>query len=330
MADFSGSKAGVPRQSRRFPQGAARPLTEQDTMTRPLLTARRPMFRIASRTVLALVIAGAALLLLRGNGGPQLIHSEDSQFGKLLVFEENGERCMNFNSMHDVGRQTCMSLEHPGQLVFSYTRMMMTALYINPKPRNILIVGLGGATLQKTLAALLPDTVIDTVEIDPAVGKVAASYFGYQQGPRQRLFVEDGRAYIERAHRDGQQYDMVMLDAFDVDYIPEHLMTLEFLRHVRGILAPGGVAVANTFTNSQLYERESATYAAVFGEFFNLQTGNRVIVAVNGELPGRDELARNAEALDAVLGPLGVNAKEALDLYSRRQAIPDEAPVLRD
>ncbi|WP_232033742.1 spermidine synthase [Achromobacter insolitus] len=299
-------------------------------MTRPLLIAHRPMFRIASHTVLALVIAGAALLLLRGNGGPQLIHSEDSQFGKLLVFEENGERCMNFNSMHDVGRQTCMSLEHPGQLVFSYTRMMMTALYVHPKPRNILIVGLGGATLQNTLARLLPGTVVDTVEIDPAVGTVAARYFGYQQGPRQRLFLEDGRAYIERAHRDGQQYDMVMLDAFDVDYIPEHLMTLEFLQHVRGILAPGGVAVANTFTNSQLYERESATYAAVFGTFFNLQTGNRVIVAVNGELPGRDELARNAEALDAVLGPLGVNAKEALDLYSRRQAAASEAPVLRD
>ena len=288
------------------------------------------MLRLAIRTVLVLLIAGSALLLLRGNGGPQLIHSEDSQFGKLLVFEENGERCMNFNSMHDVGRQTCMSLEHPGQLVFSYTRMMMTALYINPKPRNILIVGLGGATLQKTLAALLPDTVIDTVEIDPAVGNVAARYFGYQQGPRQRLYVEDGRAYIERAHREGLQYDMVMLDAFDVDYIPEHLMTLEFLQHVRGILAPGGVAVANTFTESQLYARESATYAAVFGAFFNLQTGNRVIMAVNGELPGRDELARNAAALDASLGPLGVDLKEALGLFSRREDIADDAPVLRD
>ena len=288
------------------------------------------MLRLAIRTVLVLLIAGSALLLLRGNGGPQLIHSEDSQFGKLLVFEENGERCMNFNSMHDVGRQTCMSLEHPGQLVFSYTRMMMTALYINPKPRNILIVGLGGATLQKTLAALLPDTVIDTVEIDPAVGKVAARYFGYQQGPRQRLYLEDGRAYIERAHREGLQYDMVMLDAFDVDYIPEHLMTLEFLQHVRGILAPGGVAVANTFTESQLYARESATYAAVFGAFFNLQTGNRVIMAVNGALPGRDELARNAAALDASLGPLGVDLKEALGLFSRREDIADDAPVLRD
>jgi len=288
------------------------------------------MFRLAIRIVLVVLIAGAALALLRGNGGPQLIHSEDSQFGKLLVFEENGERCMNFNSMHDVGRQTCMSLEHPGQLVFSYTRMMMTALYVNPKPRNILIVGLGGATLQKTLAALLPDTVIDTVEIDPAVGNVAGRYFGYQQSPRQRLFLEDGRAYIERAHREGLRYDIVMLDAFDVDYIPEHLMTLEFLQHVRGILAPGGVAVANTFTESLLYERESATYAAVFGAFFNLQTGNRVVMAVNGELPGRDELARNAAALDASLGPLGVNLKEALSMFARREKAASEAPVLRD
>lgn len=299
-------------------------------MTRLLLMAYRYMLRIAIRSLLVLAIAGAAFVLLRDTGAARLVHSEDSPFGKLLVFEENGERCMNFNSMLDVGRQTCMSLDHPEQLVFSYTRMMMTALYINPNPKNILIVGLGGATLQKTLATLLPDTVIDTVEIDPAVGNVAARYFGYQQGPKQRLFLEDGRAYIERAHRDGLRYDLVMLDAFDVDYIPEHLMTLEFLQHVRGILAPGGVAVANTFTNSQLYERESATYAAVFGDFFNLQTDNRVIMAVNGELPDSGQLARNARVLDARLAPLGIKAEQALDMFARMKDVKSDTPLLRD
>src|SRR3546814_18959552 len=109
---------------------------------------------------------------------------------------------MNFNSMVDFGRQTCMDLKQPGNLVFSYTRMMIGSLYAKPDPKTILIVGLGGATLQKTLARLLPDAVIDTVEIDPAVGNVAQAYFCYQPGPRQRLFVEDGRAYIERAHRE--------------------------------------------------------------------------------------------------------------------------------
>src|SRR5690606_9245687 len=57
---------------------------------------------------------------------PQLLHTEPSQFGKILVFEENGERCLNFNSMVDFGRQTCMSLAEPDTLVFRYTRMMVS------------------------------------------------------------------------------------------------------------------------------------------------------------------------------------------------------------
>src|SRR5690606_7032866 len=126
---------------------------------------------------------------------------------------------------------------------------------------------------------------------DPAVARVAERYFGYKQGPRQRLFIEDGRAFVERARREGRQYDMVMLDAFDVDYIPPHLLTRQFLEEVRAILSPDGVLVANTFTRSRMYDQESATYAAVFGGFFNLRAGNRVIIASRKPLPDHAHLA---------------------------------------
>jgi len=222
-----------------------------------------------------------------------------------------------------------MDLQEPDELVFSYTRMMISALFVNPAPRRILIVGLGGATLQKTLAALLPDAIIDTVEIDPAIARVAEDYFDYRPGPRQRLFVEDGRAYIENAHRRGQQYDMVMLDAFDVNYVPEHLMTVEFLEHVKAILAQGGIVVANTFTNSDLYERESATYAHVFGPFFNLRQGNRVIVAARDTLPGMDIIQSNAKAWKDKLEPLSVDVAQELDRYTQPQS-PGSAKPLRD
>jgi len=260
---------------------------------------------------------------------PLLLHSEPSPFGKVLVFEDNGERCLNFNSMTDLGRQTCMDLQEPDDLVFSYTRMMISALFVNPAPQRILIVGLGGATLQKTLATLLPEAIIDTVEIDPAVARVAENYFDYRPGPRQRLFVEDGRAYIENAHRQGQQYDIVMLDAFDVDYVPEHLMTVEFLEHVKGILAQDGIVVANTFTNSDLYERESATYTHVFGSFFNLRQGNRVIVAARDALPGLDTIQSNANAWKAQLEPLAVDVEQELDRYKQPQSTDTSKP-LRD
>ncbi|MVW77550.1 spermidine synthase [Bordetella sp. 02P26C-1] len=278
----------------------------------------------------AALLGFAAIFTPGAHGEPRLLHSEPSQFGQVLVFEENGERCLNFNTMVDFGRQTCMSLDDPDALVFSYTRMMISALYVHPSPKKILIVGLGGATLQKTLARLLPDAVIDTVEIDPAVAEVAQTYFGYQLGPRQRLFIDDGRAYIEKAQRDGQQYDMIMLDAFDVDYVPRHLMTLEFLQTVRGLLAPRGIVVANTFTNSQLYANESATYAAVFGPFFNLKESNRVIIAGTDALPDLDNVAAVARSLQALLKTSGVYEPEALDRFAPPMPAPAGAEVLRD
>jgi len=283
---------------------------------------------------LVLILACAALFpfLPSAQIGPRLLHSEPSQFGEVLVFEQNGERCLNFNSMVDVSRQTCMSLEDPDALLFSYTRMMVSTLYVQPNPGTILIVGLGGATLQKTLAGLLPDAVIDTVEIDPAVVNVAESWFGYRQGPRQRLFVEDGRAYIEQAQRTGKQYDMVMLDAFDTNYIPRHLTTVEFLTQVKAILAPDGIVVANTFTSSRLYDQESATYAAVFGEFFNLRRNNRVIVAAKEELPPDAVIARQAETWEPRLARLGIDKDQALRWFSERGpgTVPGDVTLLKD
>lgn len=292
-----------------------------------------PARRTAALLVLTVSLACAAIFLSPPSAqtGPRLLHSEPSPFGAVLVFEEGGQRCLNFNSMSDYGRQTCMSLQHPDTLLFSYTRMMVSALLVKPDPESILIVGLGGATLQKALARLLPDAAIDTVEIDPAVGKVAREYFGYRQGPTQRLFVEDGRAHVERARREGRRYDMIMLDAFDVDYIPRHLMTAEFLTQVKDILTPDGIVVANTFTSSELYERESATYAAVFGEFFNMRGSNRVIVAGKGVLPDNARVSRRADEWEPRLAPLGIQKLQALRwLSERRPGGAGAAAILTD
>ena len=62
-----------------------------------------------------------------------------------------------------------------------------------------------------------------------------------------------------------------MLDAFDHEYIPEHLLTREFLQEIKGLLAERGVLAANTFASSRLYDFESATYYSVFGEFYRLK-----------------------------------------------------------
>lgn len=292
---------------------------------------KRAMFLFGG--VLALAVAMAGLVVSDLTAGDRLVHTEPSDYAPVVVFEQYGERCMNFNSMESEGRQSCFQLDDPEKMVFEYTRMMTASLFVKPDPERILIIGLGGATLPMALHKLLPDAVIDSVEIDPAVVKVAQRYFGYEIGPRQRVHVEDGRAFVEQALQKGEHYDMVMLDAFDVNYIPAHLLTVEFLEQVHSLLSPDGVVVANSFAQSRMYERESATYDAVFGEFFNLRAGlegNRVIIASKGGLPGLAELRRNAAVLEPSLQPLGIEAMSAVEAFVVDRKSYESVPLLRD
>lgn len=290
-------------------------------------------FAVMFGGILAMAVAMAGLVMSDILAGDRLLHTEPSAYAPVVVFEQHGERCMNFTSIESEGRQSCFQLDDPEKMVFEYTRMMTSALFVQPEPRSILIIGLGGGTLPTALHRLLPEVTIDTVELDPAVVKVAQRYFGYEIGPRQRIHVEDGRAFIEQALQKGSRYDMVMLDAFDVNYIPAHLLTVEFLEQVRDVLTPGGMVVANSFAQSRMYERESATYHAVFGDFFNLRAGlegNRVIIASTAPLPGADVLQRHAAALAASLRPLGIDATRAVEAFVADRKNYETVAPLRD
>jgi len=277
--------------------------------------------------------AALALLLLASIAGAaeqRLIHSEKSLYREVFVYEDGNTRCLCFTRLCAIGRQTCVDLRHPNRLVFEYTQMMLGALYLTPDPHSILIIGLGGGTLPRTLERLLPNADIDVVEIDPAVVGVAQQYFGFRPDERIHLTVQDGRAYVRQALRGSKRYQLIMLDAYEHQYIPEHMLTREFLGEVRSLLQPGGIVAANTFSSSRLYQNESVTYSSVFGEFYNLRSGNRVILATNGPLPSIDEVTRNSRRFTAAFEPYGFSAPSVLLMFSTRPDWDPSARVLTD
>ncbi len=261
-----------------------------------------------------------------------VIHTEKSLYRNIIVYEEDDQRCMSFSRRDQTARQTCQSLNDPDQFVFTYTRMMMGALYLNPHPRKILIIGLGGGVLPTALVKMFPDTRIDVVEIDPAVVKVARQFFGFNPDQRVQVFEEDGRVFVKRAGKSGRQYDLIMLDAFDHDYIPEHLLTQEFLFEVKALLAADGVLAANTFSTSRLYHHESTTYQAVFGPFYNLRVKmkNRIVLIKLDGLPPLDAIEANAAALEEKLKPLGFGGDWLVPLFSTERDWNPSARILTD
>lgn len=273
-------------------------------------------------------------LIVDSAANAQIIHEEKSLYRNILVDEEKGLRCLKFTArLRNAQNQSCLDLARTDQLVFDYARMSLAGLLVQPQPERILIVGLGGGSLPNALRKLYPNSQIDNIEIDEAVIRVARRYFRYQDDQRMRVFAEDGRLFVKKARRRQQQYDFILLDAFNGEYIPEHMMTREFLSEVKTLLSPRGVLVANTFSTSELYASESVTYAAVFGSFLNVvgpERRNRIVVATAGALPSDALLARNAKTLQPALVSLGVDSSQLLQRAQRHMDWDPNARVLTD
>ena len=259
----------------------------------------------------------------------QEIYQEKSLYRNIIVFEDQGLRCMKFER-HNTGRQSCISLREPNALVLNYTKTLLGALYLNPEPAKILIIGLGGGTMPSTLQKIIPQAKIDSVELDPSVAKVAKQFFGFSPGAQSAVFIEDGRVFVKRAQKQGKTYDLIILDAFDHIYVPEHMLTREYLLEVKSLLAKNGVLAANTFSVSKLYDSESATYASAFGPFYNLKTENRVILARNGGLPPLAEIKANAQQVETKIARFGTGKEWLLPLFSADVQWPAGTRILTD
>lgn len=232
---------------------------------------------------------------------PRVIYTKRSLYQNITVTDDGERICMQFaNRARYYSQQSCQYIDNPDELVFDYARLSFVGLLVNPQPQRVLVVGLGGGSLPRTFRELFPEAKIDSVEIDPAVVEVAERYFGFKESENVDVTVKDARVFVKQAGIFGRKYDYIILDAFNGDYIPEHLMTKEWLEEVKAILTDGGVLIANTFSISDLYHNESATYEAAFGWIRNvkLNSGNRLIFTGNFDPISKDELVARAQQVD--------------------------------
>ncbi|KGJ88090.1 spermidine synthase [Thalassotalea sp. ND16A] len=263
----------------------------------------------------------------------KVIKEERSLYRNIFVEDKDNVRCLKFSVKRKTSSQSCINKDNPQQLVFNYTKYVMSSLVFNPNPRRVLIIGLGGGTLSNSLLELYPDIEIDNVEIDPAVVRVAKTYFDFKETDKVKSHTKDGRIFIKRAQRNQQRYDLIILDAFNGEYIPEHLLTQEFLEETKSLLTEEGVLVANTFSSSKLYHHESATYHAVFGDFYSIRneqsSGNRVIIIPN-KMPIANEIGDNVEMLTQPLATYNIKLFKVISFMDLKKDVESDYRVLTD
>lgn len=203
--------------------------------------------------------------------------------------EEDGLRKLYFDPR---GVQTAMRLDDPYALVLDYTRAMVASLLFAPEPAEVLVIGLGGGTLSKFCHRHLPDCVVTTVEIDSAIIERRAEFFIPDDGPRFRVVHADALDYLEG--REGIA-DLILLDAFDPEGLPEALCSVHFYRLCREALREGGVMAANLWHGNLPVQAYLRRMRAAFGTqrvaAVTAEDGdNDIGFALKGsELPAREE-----------------------------------------
>ena len=134
--------------------------------------------------------------------------------------------------------QSAMRLDDPYALALDYTRCMMAFLLFHPRPREALMIGLGGASLPKFFHRHLKKTRVRAVELDPRVVAIAREQFAL---PREvEVEIGDGAEALAP-----QCCDVLVVDAYhDELHVPE-LASAEFYDAAFLALAEPGVLVVN-------------------------------------------------------------------------------------
>ena len=227
--DKNGTKKnGRERESTVFRLGPASP----PSVFHPCFICGFPIRALVLGTLLC------APLLLRA----AVVFSTYSAYHYIEVIDEGGLRTLSFNG----SQETRMYREVPLQGHFEYTEYFHMPWLWNTNLKRALMIGLGGGSTQRAYQHYYTNVVVDTVELDPAVVKVAKEFFQVKESPTHHIQTNDGRIFLRRSTN---TYDVIIMDAYATtrygSSVPVHLTTEEFFTLVRNHLTTNGVLAYN-------------------------------------------------------------------------------------
>jgi spermidine synthase len=195
-----------------------------------------------------------------------ILHDEISPLHHIRIIKDAGQIQFYFvdpSSGALDGPMSRIEIDRPLRLLAGYTQAAMLTLLWNPAPARICLLGMAGGRLALLFYHYFDSTVIDNVDIDPAVIPIARAYFGITFDQRQRIAIQDARAFLsaEASH----PYDIIVMDAFrDATDDLNHLATRQFYQVCKRRLTPGGVLCVNILKSDRLYFEKIKTVMSSF------------------------------------------------------------------
>ncbi|MBT4374674.1 MAG: fused MFS/spermidine synthase [Nitrospina sp.] len=214
----------------------------------------------------------------------KILVQEKSDYNDIYVMQKGSKREMWFRKKNDFFLQSRIDINKLDTLILVNTKLLISALLLQPAPRSILMIGLGGCAVSNFLSRLYPQAIIDVVEIDQKVIDISKKFFYLNETLNYKVHHDDGRRFV-RKMLERKTYDLIYLDAFKSGSVPFHLKTIQFYKDVNRVLSSGGVVGSNLYGKSNLLKpNDWKTFSGEFNRIYCFEDHDRratVLFATN-------------------------------------------------
>ncbi len=286
-----------------------------------------PMPRFQAAIATGAIVVFAVALFTGGTGNDHVIARDRNFYGTLTVAEYDSAGSQGHHRTMRHGRILHgLQYLHPRyeRLATSYFSEkggagLTLANFPRQKGRGLKIgvIGLGVGTLA---AWTLPGDTIRFYEINPAVETMARKYFtflGKSQG-RVEVAIGDARLVLEKEAPQG--FDVLVVDAFNNDSPPVHLLTGESFQIYLKHLKPDG-AIAMNITSKYI---NFVPVIASLAEYYRFPW--TTVIDYNRE----DEFHRTVSFWAILTHNASLQANEALTAASYQPVITNRIPLWTD
>lgn len=190
-----------------------------------------------------------------------LVFEKDSFYGNIKVIDYHSSAGNIRSLLIDGLTQGQMDIDN-GMSITDYPYFMEFLPYsLNPKGRNCLVIGLGAGLVPMWYETRGVRT--DVIEINPNVVAAARDYFGFRN--TGEIFIDDARYHLNNT---AKKYDYIVLDVYNGDTTPGHVLSLEALQQVHRCMNPRSILALNLIGSLQFEPFMTASIIKTIKEVF--------------------------------------------------------------
>jgi 2-polyprenyl-3-methyl-5-hydroxy-6-metoxy-1,4-benzoquinol methylase len=185
---------------------------------------------------------------LKNNSSVNVVYSAEGLLGQITVIDyqrpgsdlvnKDHVRWLYVNRISQTMYDSLADESKNEEKYFTYVYRISDYLDSFPKGAKVLLLGLGGGSIAKHLTE--KGFSVDICELDTRIAMVARNYFYLSD--KVSITVDDARHYIKTCKK---KYDIIVLDMFKGEDMPNHVFTVESLEEIKKMLAANGTVFVN-------------------------------------------------------------------------------------